>query len=91
MIDRCAEGDAATTLLERRWFAAATAARNLQTECAVLREVVELAEGAWQQARSQLTRLEALRDALGEELAERDALHEALARACEELTMSSAA
>jgi hypothetical protein len=72
MIDRDAEGDAAASLLERRWFASITAVRGMRAECEVLREVMEMAEVAWRRARSQLARLEAVRDALGEELAERD-------------------
>jgi hypothetical protein len=66
------DNDAAQALIERRWFAAITAVRTLQAECDVLREAMERAEGAWRHAHSRLVRLEALRDALGEELAERD-------------------
>jgi len=76
MFDRDAEGDAAATLLERRWFASMTAVRTLRGECEALREVMDMSESAWRRARKELVRLEALRDALGEELAERDALHE---------------
>jgi hypothetical protein len=72
LIEHHAEGDAAADLLERRWFASLTAVRTMQTECEVLREVMELAESSWRRARGELARLEALRDALGEELAERD-------------------
>jgi hypothetical protein len=72
------DNDAAAVLIERRWFAAITAVRTLQDECAVLLEAMELAEGAWRHAQSRLARLEALRDALGEELAERDG-HQACA------------
>lgn len=70
MRDRDADGDAAASLLERRWFASITAARAMETECEVLREVVTLAEDSWRRACRQLARLEALRDALGEELAD---------------------
>ncbi len=73
MIDRNADGDAAALLLERRWFASVAAVRAMQAECEVLREVVELAEDSWRRSRSELARLEALRDALGEELAQIDA------------------
>lgn len=72
MIDRNADGDAAAGLLERRWFASITAVRTMRAECEVLREVMEMAESSWRRARSELVRLEALRDALGEELANRD-------------------
>ena len=65
-----ADGDAASTLLERRWFASIAATHAMQAECEVLREVVALAEESWRRACTQLARLEALRDALGEELAD---------------------
>jgi hypothetical protein len=90
MINRCAEGDAAATLLERRWFAATSAARTLQAECEVLREVMELAEGAWRRACCELNRLEALRDALGERLADGDPLHEQQARESDARVSSAA-
>ncbi len=69
MIDRNADGDATAALLERRWFASIAAVRTLQAECDILREVMEQAEAAWRRARTELARLGALRDALGEELA----------------------
>ncbi len=72
MIDRNADGDVAALLLERRWFASVAAVQAMQAECAVLREVMALAEDSWRRACSQLARLEAMRDALGEELADRD-------------------
>jgi len=72
MTDRIARGDAAENLLERRWFASISAVRTLQAECDILREVMEQTEASWQCARSELVRLEALRDALGEELSRRD-------------------
>ncbi|MGO9988371.1 MAG: hypothetical protein ACLPSY_06310 [Steroidobacteraceae bacterium] len=73
MIDRNADGDAAASLLERRWFASIAAARATQAECQVLREVVALAEDSWRRACHRLARLEAVRDALGEQLMARDA------------------
>lgn len=79
MNDRHADGDAAAGLLERRWFASIAAARIMQAECEVLREVVALAEDSWRRALSQLARLEAMRDALGEELADEDWRQEPLA------------
>ncbi len=90
MIDRNAEGDAATGLLERRWFASIRAVRALQAECEILREVMEQAEAAWRRARSELVRFEELRDALGEELAERDARQEALTVRMERAVSSAA-
>jgi hypothetical protein len=68
MFDRNADGDAAANLLERRWFSSIAAVRAMQAECEVLREVMELAEGAWRRARTQLAEYEALRDALGDQL-----------------------
>jgi hypothetical protein len=72
MIDRYADRDAATNLLERRWFSSISAVRVAEAECEVLREVMELADAAWRRARTQLAELEHLRDALGNELAARD-------------------
>jgi hypothetical protein len=73
MIDGYTDRDAAANLLERRWFSSITAVRDAEAECEVLREVLELAETAWRQARTQLAELECLRDALGDELAAFDA------------------
>jgi hypothetical protein len=55
-------------LLERRWFAVAAATSNLQTECSVLYEALQLAEAAWRRCRVQLAEFEALRDALERQL-----------------------
>lgn len=66
--------DARTALTERRWFAAIRAARDMESECDVLREVLVAAEDAWRRARARLIELETLRDALGEQLLEREAL-----------------
>lgn len=70
------DSDAAAALLERRWFASMRAVRAMQGECEVLREVMQLAENAWRRARNELIRLELLRDALGEELAEYEIVRE---------------
>ena len=40
----------------------------METECETLRQLLEMVEGAWKHARAELARLEALRDALGDEL-----------------------
>jgi len=69
MRDRYLAEDSATNLLERRWFAADRAAAEVGVECAALARVAELAEASWRSARVRLARLEALRDALGDELA----------------------
>jgi hypothetical protein len=66
MIHRYFEENAAIELLERRWFAALSAARDAQSECDVLLEVIELAENAWRRACTRLVEFEGLRDALGE-------------------------
>lgn len=72
MIDRFSDRDTAANLLERRWFSSITAVRLAEGECEALREVMELAESAWRRARLQLAELEALRDALDDELAALD-------------------
>jgi hypothetical protein len=68
--------DAAANLLERRWFSSIAAARAMQAECEVLREVMQTAEAAWRRARVQLVELECLRDALGDQLTEIDGQYE---------------
>jgi hypothetical protein len=60
--------DAAGNLLERRWFAAFKAASGARAECEALLDAMALAEAAWRAARLRLSGLEALRDALGDEL-----------------------
>lgn len=62
------DGDAAANLLERRWFAAFKAASDARGECEALLESMALAEADWRAARLRLYKLEALRDALGDEL-----------------------
>jgi hypothetical protein len=72
MSDRHVDGDAAMSVLERRWFAAAAAAKAMHTECEVLKAVVQQAEADLTLALAQLGTLQALRDRLGEELAALD-------------------
>jgi hypothetical protein len=72
MTDHYPDGNAATNLLERRWFAALAAVKALQAECEMLREVMQLAEVSWRRTRAQLAALEKLRDGLGDELAALD-------------------
>jgi hypothetical protein len=69
MIDRYTDGELTAEFLERRWFAALSAAKSVQSECEVLLEVVQQAEEAWRQSRAKLAELETLRDALGDQLA----------------------
>jgi hypothetical protein len=69
MLEFYDDDDAQTNIVERRWFAAAAKAKIMQDECALLREVVDLAEASWRRARTQLAELESMRDALGERLA----------------------
>ncbi len=71
--DRYVDSDAAMNHLERRWFAAAAAARAMQAECELLSEVVQQAAASWRRAQAELAALERLRDGLGEELAALDA------------------
>jgi hypothetical protein len=68
MLNRDTVGDAAANLLERRWFAAFKAASGVRAECETLLESMALTQAAWGRARARLSELEALRDALGEEL-----------------------
>jgi hypothetical protein len=68
MTNRYMDGDAAANLLERRWFAAFKAASGVRAECEALLESMALTQAAWVRARTRLSELEALRDALGEEL-----------------------
>jgi chromosome segregation ATPase len=60
--------DAATDRLERRWFAAFRAASAARAECEALLEQREQIEATWNQARVRLAEIEAMRDALGDEL-----------------------
>lgn len=73
MLDGCINGDAGTEILERRWFAAYKAASAMRARCEELLEVMEFAEQSWNRARTELSELETLRDALGEQLAALDA------------------
>jgi len=73
MNNRNPEGDVAAERLERRWFAAFKAASDVRAECEELLDAMDQTEMAWNRARARLSELEALRDALGEELAELDA------------------
>jgi chromosome segregation ATPase len=73
MSNRNPDGDGAAERLERRWFAAFKAASTVRAECEELLDAMERSEQAWNHARARLSELEALRDALGEELAELDA------------------
>ena len=71
-MDRTAVCDGAAERLERRWFAAQRAASEARSECETLLEVRAMADAAWRSARLRLAELEALRDALGDELASLD-------------------
>jgi hypothetical protein len=68
MATRYSDEDAAANLLERRWFAAFKAASGVRAECEALLELMDHTQIAWNRARARLSALEALRDALGEEL-----------------------
>ena len=69
MRDRYLAEDSATSLLERRWFAAERATAEMRAECAALAQAMDLTEASWRYAQARLAHLEALRDALGDELA----------------------
>lgn len=75
-----ADGDAAAALLERRWFAAFKAASTVRAECEALLEAMAMTETAWNHARTRLAELEALRDALGEELAHLDEMERSISQ-----------
>ncbi len=77
MNNRYMDGSRAAELLERRWFAAFKAASSVRAECEVMLESMASIEVAWSEARARLCELEALRDALGEELAALDEREEA--------------
>jgi hypothetical protein len=61
--------DSESNLLERRWFAADRAAAEVQSECDALARALDLTHAALRDARARCSHLEALRDALGDELA----------------------
>jgi len=62
------ESEAASEVIERRWFALLSAIRSLQTECNILLEASKLADVAWRRACMQLAEFEVLRDALEEQM-----------------------
>jgi hypothetical protein len=68
MIKRYVDGEPAAVLLERRWFAAFKAASGVRAECESLLESMSIVQTAWSRARTRLSELEAMRDALEEEL-----------------------
>jgi chromosome segregation ATPase len=72
MSNRNPDSDVAAERLERRWFAAFKAASDVRAECEGLLDAMEQSEKAWNRARARLSELEALRDALADELAELD-------------------
>ena len=62
--------DVAADRLERRWFAAFKAASAAREECETLLDTMERFERQWNDARTRLADLEAIRDSLGDELAQ---------------------
>jgi hypothetical protein len=60
--------DVAADRLERGWFAAFRAASAARAECEALLEEMERIEISWNHARVRLAEIEAIRDALGEEI-----------------------
>jgi hypothetical protein len=61
--------DSESDLLERRWFAADRAAAEIQSQCDALARALDLTHAALRDARARCSHLQALRDALGDELA----------------------
>ena len=90
MSNRYMDGDAALEMLERRWFAMNKRAEEMRVECEALREVVAAAEVAWKRARSELAELEALRDALGDQLSHLDEYPEPIPQVSHRPVMSAA-
>ena len=90
MANRYMDGDAAANLLERRWFAAFKAASGIRAECETLLESMALTQVAWSRARARLAELEAMRDALGEELEAMDEREEQTAAEVSDTVMSAA-
>jgi hypothetical protein len=90
MVKRYVDGDAAANLLERRWFAAFKAASGIRAECETLLESMALTQVAWSRARARLAELEAMRDALGEELEAMDEREEQTAAEVSDTVMSAA-
>jgi hypothetical protein len=90
MLNRYMDGDAAANLLERRWFAAFKAASGVRAECETLLESMALTQVAWNRARARLAELEALRDALGEELEALDEREEQIRAEDSNAVMSAA-
>jgi hypothetical protein len=90
MANRYMDGDAAANLLERRWFAAFKAASGVRAECETLLESMALTQVAWSRARARLAELEAMRDALGEELEAMDEREEQTAAEVSDTVMSAA-
>jgi uncharacterized protein YhaN len=77
------DSDPVAESLERRWFAASSAANTLKAECSVLLGVVGDHWDAWRRACAQLAQLEAIRDALEDQLATMEASQP---RACDSVT-----
>ncbi|HWS70342.1 MAG TPA: hypothetical protein VN325_46865 [Steroidobacteraceae bacterium] len=61
--------DSESNLLERRWFAAERAAAEVQSECDALARALDLTRAALHDAQARFSHLEAVRDALGDQLA----------------------
>jgi hypothetical protein len=66
------DAESTTELLERRWFAAMAAVESLKEDCNIRLGIVAQAQEAWRRECAQLARIEALRDALGEQLAKHE-------------------
>jgi hypothetical protein len=66
------ENESGRAAIERRWFALHRAAGRQQRECEGIAQLLQATQDAWCDARSRLSELEALRDALGEELSRQD-------------------
>jgi uncharacterized protein YPO0396 len=63
------DSEFATEFLERRWFAAQSAVKAMQSECISLLHTLRFAELAWRSAQAKVAELEDLRDDLEQRLA----------------------
>jgi hypothetical protein len=77
--------------LERQWFAASSAANALKAECDVLLGVLQITGDSWRSACAQLVQLEAIRDALEDQLTTMDALQSRACKTVARCAMMSAA
>ena len=93
MIEIDDENEVAGDRLERRWFACMHAASAKRAECEALLEVMSSVKASWHESRVELGKLEELRDALADAIAnlavERRALRELFAPAADRISTAA--